>query len=105
MGLKLNLKQTLEIAESAADPRTKVEARRIANDCYRYIMDLVTNGVVVTDAIKYVNRKMEHLNNQEKKILQDIKDKESAEIVPHQEEESGMGTDTDTEGKTTNGVF
>jgi hypothetical protein len=105
MGLKLNLKQTLEIAESAADPRTKVEARRIANDCYRYIMDLVTNGVVVTDAIKYVNGKMEHLNNQEKKILQDIKDKESAEIVPHQEEESGMGTDTDTEGKTTNGVF
>jgi hypothetical protein len=65
----------------------------------------LTNGVVVTDAIKYVNRKMEHLNNQEKKILLDIKDKESAEIVPHQEEESGMGTDTDTEGKTTNGVF
>jgi thymidylate synthase ThyX len=105
MGMKRNLKQTLEIAESAADPRAKVEARRIANDCYRYIMDLVTNGVVVTDAIKYVNRKMEHLNNQEKKILQDIKDKESAEIVPHQEEESGMGTDTHTEGKTTNGVF
>jgi hypothetical protein len=28
MGLKRNLKQTLEIAETASDPRTKLEARR-----------------------------------------------------------------------------
>jgi hypothetical protein len=29
-------------------------------------MDLTTNGVVITDAIKYVQGKMDHLNNQEK---------------------------------------
>ena len=28
--MKRNLKQTLEIAETAADPRVKLEARRIA---------------------------------------------------------------------------
>jgi len=39
-------------------------------------MDLTTNGVVVTDAIKYVQGKMEHLNSQEKELLQDIKHKE-----------------------------
>jgi hypothetical protein len=55
VGMKLNLKETLEIAETAADPKTKLQARAIANDCYKYIMDLTTNGVVVTDAIKYVN--------------------------------------------------
>ncbi|MFZ0741206.1 MAG: hypothetical protein WAM54_06395 [Nitrososphaeraceae archaeon] len=38
-------------------------------------MDLTTNGVVVTDAIKYVQGKMDHLNESEKKLLQDIKDK------------------------------
>jgi cell division protein FtsL len=37
-------------------------------------MDLTTNGVVVTDAIKYVQGKMDHLNNQEKKLPQDIKE-------------------------------
>ena len=50
-GMKLNLKQTLEIADTAADPKTKLQARAIANDCYKYIMDLTTNGVVITDAL------------------------------------------------------
>jgi O-phosphoseryl-tRNA(Cys) synthetase len=89
-GMKLNLKQTLEIAETAADPKTKLQARAIANDCYKYIMDLTTNGVVVTDALKYVQGKLDHLNNQEKNLLQDIKE------------------DTDTEAEeetTTNGIF
>jgi hypothetical protein len=74
IGMKRNLKQTLEIAEGVTDPRVKLEARRIANDCYRYIMDLTTNGVVVTDAMKYVQGKMEHLNNQKKEPLQGIQD-------------------------------
>lgn len=80
VGLRQNLKHVLEIAESSSDPRIKLEARRIANDCYRYIMDLTTNGVVVTDAIKYVQGKMDHLNKVEKKILQDIKE-DKEEVV------------------------
>jgi IS30 family transposase len=92
IGMKRNLKQTLEIAETASDPKTKLQARAIANDCYKYIMDLTTNGVVVTDAIKYVQGKMDHLNNQEKGLLQDIK----------QKEEPGENLQDE---ETTNGVF
>ena len=55
-GLRQNLKHVLEIAETSEDPKIKLEARRIANDCYRYIMDLTTNGAIVTDAIKYVTQ-------------------------------------------------
>ena len=62
VGMKQNLKQTLEIAESAADPKTKLQARAIVNDRYKYIMDITTNGVIVNDAIKYVQSKMDHLN-------------------------------------------
>jgi hypothetical protein len=80
----------LEIAETAADPKTKLQARAIANDCYKYIMDLTTNGVVITDALKYVQGKLDHLNNQEKKLLQDIKE--------HGEDEEETAT-------TTNGAF
>jgi len=61
-GMKRNLKQTLEIAETAADPKTKLQARAIANDCYKYIMDLTTNGAIVTDAIKYVTQKAEKID-------------------------------------------
>jgi hypothetical protein len=41
---------------------------------------------------------MDHLNKEEKKLLQDIKDKdkENAEIVPHQEEESEQDLDQQT---------
>ena len=58
----------------------KLQALSLISDCYKYQMDLTTNGVVVTDAIKYVNGKMDHLNNQEKKLLQDIKEGVEAEI-------------------------
>ena len=79
-GMKGNLKHVLEIGGSSADPKTILQARAIANDCYKHIMDLTTNGVVVTDAIKYVQGKMDHLNKVEKKILQDIKE-DKEEVV------------------------
>ena len=59
--MKINLRQTLEIAETTSDPRTKLQARAIANDCFRYIMNLTTNGVVITDAIKFVQTNKEKL--------------------------------------------
>src|SRR5829696_5233158 len=96
VGLKRNLKQTLEIAETVSDHKTKLQARAIANDCYKYIMDLTTNGVVITDDIKYVQGKMDHLNKTEKALLQDIKEKEDQSNEP-------SGTQEDKE--TTNGVF
>jgi hypothetical protein len=68
-GMKGNLKHVLEIGGSSADPKTILQARAIAIDCYKHIMDLTTNGVVVTDAIKYVQGKMDHLNKVEKNNL------------------------------------
>ena len=93
-GMKRNLKQTLEIAETAADPKTKLQARAIANDCYKYIMDLTTNGIVVTDAIKYVQSKMDHLDTAEKQLLQDSKEDKDKELREDMELQ-----------KTTNGIF
>jgi hypothetical protein len=61
VGIKRNLRQTLEIAETASDPRTKVAARAIVNDCYKFIIELTTNGVVKTDAIKFVQTNKEKL--------------------------------------------
>ena len=52
------------------------------------------------NAIKYVNGKMEHLNNQEKKLLQDIK--EDAEAEDTEEVNSSPRLE---EQQTHNGVF
>ena len=69
---------------STVDDRTRLQALALANDCYKYKMDLVTNGVVITDAIKFVKQKKEELNQMdsnkqisgEKETGKSIKEKE-----------------------------
>jgi hypothetical protein len=75
----------------------RLQALALINDSYKYLMDLTTNGVVVTDAIKYVQGQMDHLNKSEKALVQDIKDRQNDE---KEEEPSHISQD-----KTTNGVF
>jgi hypothetical protein len=72
-GINRILKLTWEIAEKPTDDKTKLQAFAQLNEGYKFKMDLTTNGVVVTDAIKYVQSKMDHLNETEKELLQDIK--------------------------------
>jgi uncharacterized protein YerC len=55
-GMKRILKQTLEIGEQTSDPKIKLEAMKIASECYRHIMDLNTNGSIVTDAMNRVTQ-------------------------------------------------
>lgn len=43
------------------DDKTRLQALSLINDCYKYIMDLTTNGVVITDAIKFVQSNKEKL--------------------------------------------
>jgi hypothetical protein len=51
MSMKRNLKHTLEIAETAADPKIKLQARAIATDCYKYIMDLCTKAILPSESL------------------------------------------------------
>jgi hypothetical protein len=40
--MKRNLRQTLEIRDNVSDPKLKLHAAAIANDCYKYILDMST---------------------------------------------------------------
>ena len=42
--------------------KTTLQALALINDCYRYIMDLTKSGVVITDAIKFVQTKQGETN-------------------------------------------
>lgn len=70
------MKMCWSIVSKEVDDKTRLQALALVNDCNKYKMDLTTNGVVVTDAIQYVHGKMDHLNNQEKILLKDIKQQE-----------------------------
>lgn len=43
------------------DNKTILQALGLINDCNKYETDLTTNGVVITDAIKFVQTKKEKL--------------------------------------------
>ena len=60
--MKLNLKDILEIGDKSADPKIKLEAKKIANETLRYIMEMVTGGVVCTEAFKVVTQKQEQIS-------------------------------------------
>ena len=56
------------------DDRTILQALSLINDCNKYKMDLTTNGVIITDAIKFVQTNKEKLSMSTKED-----DKESKE--------------------------
>ena len=60
-GMKNNLKETLVIVAASADPRIKLQARAIANDCYKFILDMSTNAGVISDALKLYNKRQNRL--------------------------------------------
>ena len=56
------LKMCWSIVSKTADEKTRLQALALINDCTRHRVDLSTNGVVITDTIKYVNQKQEQID-------------------------------------------
>jgi cobalamin biosynthesis protein CobT len=88
--------------------KIRLQAAALANDCYKYIMDLTTNGVVITDAIKFVQINKEKLtattmstkeeDNGSKESNEPDYDEDRDQLEEEQEKETG-------EQETTNRVF
>jgi hypothetical protein len=79
------LQQVLKIGcnivnNDSSGAANRLQALALVSDSYKYLMDLTTNGVVITDAIEYVQSQIAQLNKTEKTLLQDIKEhKEESE--------------------------
>ena len=88
------------------DNKTVLQALALINDCNKYKMDLTTNGVVITDAIKFVQTNKEKLtmstkeDNNGKESNEPDYDEEKDQLEEKQEEERG-----EIKQETTNQVF
>jgi hypothetical protein len=71
---------------TTGDDRTRLQALSLINDCYKYIMDLTTNGVVITDAIKFVQTSKEKLTMSSKEEEKDSKEPDYEEYKDQLEE-------------------
>ena len=102
--LNLILRMCWSIVGKTEDEKTKLQALALINDVNKYRIDLATNGIIVNDALRIVQSKMEHLSNQEKKLLQDIKEDTEAEA-----EDNGLSNNFEREEEqqqqTHNGIF
>ena len=58
---------------TVTDNKTVLQALAFINDCNKYKMDLTTNGVVITDAIKFVQTNKEKLSVSTKEEDKDYK--------------------------------
>jgi IS30 family transposase len=92
---------------TTGNDRTRLQALSLINDCYKYIMDLTTNGVVITDAIKFVQTNKEKLSTMSTKDddngSKELKEPDyQDQLEEEQEEKTGEPSE---QGKTTNQVF
>lgn len=55
------LRITWSIVGKTADERVRLQALALIDQCNSHKMDMVTNGAIVSDALKYVNGKNEKL--------------------------------------------
>src|SRR5215208_645142 len=76
VGMKQNLKHVLEIGEQVTDPKVKLQARAIANDCYRFILEMSTNAGIVSDALRFVNQSKKKINDMQKQTAEEKKTEE-----------------------------
>ena len=80
------------------DNKTVLQALALINDCNKYKMDLTTNGVVITDAIKFVQTNKEKLSmpkkedNGSKESKEPDYDEDKDQLEEKQEEETGETT-------------
>ena len=88
---------------TVTDNKTVLQALALINDCNKYKMDLTTNGVVITDAIKFVQTNKEKLTmstkeENDKESKEPDYDEDKDQLEEKQEEETERQ-------KTTNQVF
>jgi hypothetical protein len=88
---------------TTGDDRIRLQALSLINDCYKYIMDLTTNGVVITDAIKFVQTNKEKLTAMSSK--EDNGSKESEEPDYDEDKDQLEEEQEEETGETTNQVF
>ena len=108
MGLNQVLKIGWDIVHNdSSTAANRLQALALINDSYKYVMDLTTNGVVITDAIKFVQTNKEKLAVSSKEDDKESKepdyDKDRDELEEKQKEKE-QGRSEGMEA-TTNKIF
>ena len=62
-GLNSILRESWSISDKAIDKREKIEALKLARDCYSMRLDLLTNSSVINDSMRFIEKSKESISN------------------------------------------
>jgi DNA-binding protein len=99
-GINRILQLTWEMAEKPTDDKTRLQAFAQLNEGYKFKMDLTTNGIVITDAIKFVQTNKEKLTTNMSTKEDNIESKD-----PDYDEKKDQQEQENREQRTTNNIF
>jgi hypothetical protein len=66
-GLNSILRESWSMSDTAIDKREKIEALKLARDCYSMRLDLLTNSNVINDSMRFIEKSKEKENLSNKK--------------------------------------
>lgn len=70
IGLNSILKESWSMSNTAVDKREKIEALKLARDCYSMRLDLLTNSNVINDSMRFIEKSKQNLSNKKENIDQ-----------------------------------
>src|ERR671939_480130 len=70
VGLNAITKEAWSTAQQTEDKREKIQALSLAKECYSMKLDLLTNGTVVDDAIRFVEKSSRSRRDDDDNITQ-----------------------------------
>ncbi len=70
-GLNSFLRESWSISDKAIDKREKIEALKLARDCYSMRLDLLTNSSVINDSMKFIEKSKEIISNKKDNNITD----------------------------------
>lgn len=81
-GLNSILRESWSMSDSAIDKREKIEALKLARDCYSMRLDLLTNSSVINDSIRFIEKVKKNNNNNKE---ENLSNKKKDNIIDQQE--------------------
>lgn len=93
IGLNSILRESWSMSETAIDKREKIEALKLARDCYSMRLDLLTNSSVINDSMRFIEKY--HHHHHQKQNLSNKK-----ENIDQEEEEERIDIQGPTEDYT-----
>jgi hypothetical protein len=105
VGLTAITKEAWNTAQSTEDKREKIQAISLAKECYSMKMDLLTNAIVVDDAIRSVSQKSQDKQKIKSAISESDKEESNGSDNDEDKDQLDEEQEEETGDLTTNQVF